>query len=188
MLGHYQVLLRSKFDERERGRSASKQHETTTKNVSEELDGQPWNSGTSKLLQVGETAHFGFTLITSKEISTIEESLLSNNFPVAVGIPSFILHIGMQGARLTLKWRTSAELKMLMPIEIYPADSLQLIELQTSRGMALTQRAFALRPSTYIGRVRLTIGFTSKASSVRRNLTLHYFITEAIDDVVTHEI
>src|SRR6185295_2843550 len=65
-------------------------------------DAQQWNQPTSETIAPGATKVYGVKFIPSDEIRNIEKTLLDNNRPVAVGIPGYVLPMGLD-AQLFVK-------------------------------------------------------------------------------------
>ena len=63
----------------------------------------PWNPPTSAMLAPGETRTYGVKFLVSDEIRNIEKTLAANSRPVAVGIPGYVLPMGLDG-KLFLKY------------------------------------------------------------------------------------
>ena len=64
---------------------------------------QEWNPATSETLAPGETRTIGLKFLVSPEIRDIEKTLAANRRPVAVGIPGYIVPMGMD-AKLFLNY------------------------------------------------------------------------------------
>ncbi|MGA2542693.1 MAG: DUF5695 domain-containing protein [Verrucomicrobiota bacterium] len=64
---------------------------------------KPWNTPTSETLAPGATRTFGLGFLVAPEIRDITKTLIANNRPAALGIPGYILPMGMDG-RLFLKY------------------------------------------------------------------------------------
>lgn len=56
-----------------------------------------WNPAATILLQPGEERTFGLRFLLSKSIRSIEQTLISNERPVAVGIPGYVLPMDQEG-------------------------------------------------------------------------------------------
>jgi len=70
-------------------------------------DVQPWNVPTSLTLAPGESRTYGLRFLLSDSIRHIEQTLVSNQRPVAVGIPGYVLPQDIE-ARLFLKYGSPA--------------------------------------------------------------------------------
>jgi hypothetical protein len=64
---------------------------------------QPWNPATTFTLQPGQSRVYAFRFLVSDSIRDIEKTLTDNDRPVAVGVPGYILPIGLDG-HLFLKY------------------------------------------------------------------------------------
>ena len=60
-------------------------------------DASPWNTPTSTTLQPGSSKTYGLKFLVSDEIRNIESTLANNKRPVAVGIPGYVLPMGLAG-------------------------------------------------------------------------------------------
>ena len=58
---------------------------------------KPWNTPTSETLAPGASRTFGLKFLVSPEIRDITKTLAANGRPVALGIPGYILPMGMEG-------------------------------------------------------------------------------------------
>jgi Family of unknown function (DUF5695) len=65
--------------------------------------GEPWNIPTSETLAPGASRAFGLKFLLAPEIRDINKTLAANDRPVAIGIPGYILPMGME-AQLFLKY------------------------------------------------------------------------------------
>jgi hypothetical protein len=65
--------------------------------------GEPWNIPTSETLAPGSSRVFGLKFLLSPEIRDIDKTLAANDRPVAIGIPGYIVPMGME-AQLFLKY------------------------------------------------------------------------------------
>src|SRR5262249_33095675 len=64
---------------------------------------QQWNPPTLATLSPGETRSYGVKFLVAKEIRDIEQTLIANERPVAVGIPGYIVPMDLE-ARLFLNY------------------------------------------------------------------------------------
>jgi hypothetical protein len=60
-------------------------------------DAKQWNQPTSVTIAPGATKTYGVKFLASDEIRNIEKTLAENKRPVAVGIPGYVLPIGLDG-------------------------------------------------------------------------------------------
>ncbi|KAE8328079.1 hypothetical protein BDV39DRAFT_204480 [Aspergillus sergii] len=128
-------------------------------------DAQPWNNPSSRILTPNETASYGLRFTIVPSVSEIESTVSSLGFPVAIGIPGYIIPKDTVGRLyLNLTARPSS-------ISATPIDALQFTELavppSTWIGYSVTASDFAF------GRVRVSITYSDG-----RTQTLHYWVTE----------
>jgi hypothetical protein len=69
---------------------------------------KPWNTPTSETLAPGASRSFGLKFLLSPEIRGITETLAANDRPVALGVPGYILPMGMDG-KLFLKYSSKVK-------------------------------------------------------------------------------
>ncbi|HKI68313.1 MAG TPA: DUF5695 domain-containing protein, partial [Verrucomicrobiae bacterium] len=110
---------------------------------------QPWNPPTSVTLAPGATRTFGLKFLVAPQIQDIEKTLAENDRPVAVGIPGYILPMGIN-ARLFLKYSTG-----IKSVEVEPADAISFTRNAPTKDGWL---AYTLRGEKW-GRARLTITY-----------------------------
>lgn len=60
-------------------------------------DAQQWNTPTGAVLQPGASKSYGLRFLLSDQIRNIESTLAKNRRPVAVGIPGYVLPVGVDG-------------------------------------------------------------------------------------------
>ena len=60
-------------------------------------DAQQWNTPTTTVLQPGSSRTYGLKFLLADQIRNIESTLAKHNRPVAVGIPGYVLPIGLDG-------------------------------------------------------------------------------------------
>ena len=82
---------------------------------------EEWNPGTSRVLAGGESATYGFVLTLSPTIKGIENTLLANSRPVAIGVPGYVITQD-QPARLFIK-HTQA----IQSISVDPVSAITVI-------------------------------------------------------------
>src|SRR6266566_7517490 len=110
---------------------------------------QQWNPPTSFTLAPGESKMYGLKFVVADSIRSIEQTLVENHRPVAVGVPGYVLPMDID-ARLFLKY---AEGIKSMAVE--PPGAITIVE-----GKAPTTgwKAYELKGETW-GRARLTIRY-----------------------------
>jgi hypothetical protein len=85
-------------------------------------DAQQWNQPTSETIAPGASKTFGVKFIPSDEIRNIEKTLADNKRPVAVGIPGYVLPIGLD-AQLFVKSE-----RKVSDVSVDPAGSISFKE------------------------------------------------------------
>jgi len=130
---------------------------------------QPWNPPTSVTLAPGETKSYGVKFLVSPEIRDIEKTLAANARPVAVGIPGYILPMGID-ARLFLKYSQG-----IKSIEVEPKDAITITKNKpTAGGWA----AYTLQGNKW-GRARMVVSYADGLAQA-----IHYFVTKPEADAV----
>lgn len=130
--------------------------------------GQQWNEPTSFTLAPGARRTFGLRFVTAPEIRAIEDTLVANGRPVAVGIPGYVVPTD-QTASLFLK---SPE--KVVAIESFPAGALTATSQHAGKGWS----RYRIRANGW-GRARLTIAYADGQKQ-----TVSYFITKPLDQVM----
>lgn len=124
---------------------------------------QPWNPPTSATLAPGAAKTYGVRFLLSKEIREIENTLVANGRPVAVGIPGYVLPTDMEG-KLFLKYA-----KGVKSIEVEPKGALAVT---SSKAVSGSWKAYAIQAKAW-GRARLSVTYTDGQVQ-----TIHYFLTK----------
>ncbi|MBN2638268.1 MAG: hypothetical protein JXR65_04165, partial [Bacteroidales bacterium] len=128
-----------------------------------------WNKPSSVVLKPGEQKSVGVKFLLADSIRDIENTLISNNRPVAVGIPGYVLPMNVK-ANLFLKYP-----KNIKEIEVEPAGSLGLKPLEiTKHGWAKYQ----VNGKKW-GRARLTLVYEDGTRQ-----TINYKVIKAESEVV----
>ncbi len=131
---------------------------------------QPWNTPSSVTLAPGESRTYGLRFVLSDEIRDIEDVLVQNQRPVAVGIPGTILPTDLQG-KLYLNYGASVS-----SLIVEPAGALTLTpENATPSGW----QAYTVQGSGW-GRVRLTVTYADGMQQ-----TIHYYLTKPAAQAVS---
>jgi len=112
-------------------------------------EAEPWNPPTSHTLEPGESRSYGVVFLVAPSVREIEETLLANRRPVAVGVPGYVVPTDLE-AKLFLKHSHGVE-----AIEVEPAGALTL-EAAGPRGDGW--RAYEVRGQTW-GRARVTVTY-----------------------------
>lgn len=130
---------------------------------------RPWNPPTSATLAPGESRTYGLKFILSPESREIEETLVENDRPVAVGVPGYILPMDLDG-RLFLK--SPQEIK---DISVDPADA---ITVRKDEPTADGWQAFTVHGKQW-GRSRLTLTYADGSTQA-----IHYKVIKPAAEVV----
>jgi hypothetical protein len=130
---------------------------------------QPWNSPTTLTLAPGESKTYGLKFLLSDSIHDIENTLVKNGRPVAIGVPGYIVPTDID-ARLFLK-----SPKTVKSTKVEPEGALTI-----SSGGAISSgwNSYTIHGKTW-GRSRLTL--TYEDGSVQ---TIQYFVTKPEAQVV----
>ena len=132
-------------------------------------EADPWNPPTMVELAPGETRSCGVRFLLAPEIRDIEKILMSNDRPVAVGIPGYILPTDLD-ARLFLNYGSP-----VASIEIEPEGAIAVSGLPPAKN---GWKTYALRGRTW-GRARLTVCYED---GLRQSI--HYYVTKPAAQVV----
>jgi len=109
----------------------------------------PWNTPTSIFLKPGETDEYGVEFLLADSIKGIENKLLENNRPVAVGVPGYVLPEDVDG-KLFLSYG-----KKVKTMQVEPADALTISETSPANEHWKTYKVKGKK----WGRARLTITY-----------------------------
>lgn len=115
---------------------------------------EPWNKPTSVIVKPGQTVEYGVQFVLSPTIKGIEQTLIAQHRPVAVGIPGYVLP---QGTDATLFLNYGKKVKALT---VEPAGVLSITPT-TAENKAL--QAYNVKGLQW-GRARLTITYTDGLS------------------------
>ncbi len=130
--------------------------------------GEQWNTPTSFILAPGKSRTIGVRFVTSPSIAAIEDTLVANRRPVAVGIPGYVVPTD-QDASLFLKTP-----QPIVAVESLPAGALVATPAASAKGWA----RYTVRSKGF-GRASLAITYAD--GSVQ---TVSYFITKPLDQTV----
>jgi len=134
------------------------------------MNAEPWNEPSEATLAPGDRRAYGVRFLLAPEIRNIEETLMSNQRPVAVGIPGYILPMDQKG-RLFLKYGSP-----VMSIEVDPEEAIEIAESAPTIG---GWQAFGIAGKMW-GRARLSVSYENGLLQ-----TIHYFVTKPAQDVVS---
>ncbi len=130
--------------------------------------GPQWNDATSITLAPGQSRTIGLRFVTAPSIRAIEDTLLANKRPVAVGIPGYVVPTD-QSASLYLKSASP-----VAKIESFPAGALTATPVDSSAGSA----RYDVKASGW-GQARLTITYADGQAQ-----TVSYYITKPLQQVM----
>jgi len=112
---------------------------------------EPWNTPTSYVLKPGETCEYGLRFILADSIKGIENTLLPNHRPVAIGIPGYVLPQDVK-AKLFLNYNSPVQ-----SMQVEPEGALAVTKTDSAKnGWAAWQVQGKLW-----GRARLTITYSN---------------------------
>ncbi|MGA7885995.1 MAG: DUF5695 domain-containing protein, partial [Acidobacteriaceae bacterium] len=124
---------------------------------------QPWNPATTLTLQPDESRDFGLVFVLADSIQHIQQTLIAQSRPVAVGIPGYVLPQDMD-AQLFLRYREPVQ-----SITVEPAGA---IDITAEPSTATHWMRYALHGKTW-GRSRISIVYRD---GTRQNIS--YFVTK----------
>ena len=130
--------------------------------------GPQWNDATSIILAPGQSRTIGLRFVTAPSIRAIEDTLVANKRPVAVGIPGYVVPTD-QSASLYLKSASP-----VAKIESFPVGALTATPVESSAGSA----RYALKASGW-GQARLTVTYADGQAQ-----TVSYYITKPLEQVM----
>jgi hypothetical protein len=135
--------------------------------------GEQWNAPTSFTLAPGESRSIGLRFVTAPSVRAIEDTLVANKRPVAIGIPGYVLPTD-QTARLFLKSPAK-----VTNIESYPAGALSATPDKSGKGKGgETWARYNVKASGW-GQARLTLTYADGQKQ-----TISYYITKPLDTVM----
>ena len=112
-------------------------------------EAEPWNPPTSATLAPGESRTYGVEFLVADSIRGIEETLVENDHPVAVGIPGYVIPKNQRG-QLFVKHHEDVQ-----SMTVEPAGALELQEGEpTEKGW----QRYSVRGQTW-GRARVTLAY-----------------------------
>jgi hypothetical protein len=130
---------------------------------------EQWNTPTSTILKPGQSKSFAVRFVLAPSIKQIENELIRQQRPVAVGVSGYVLPIN-NTAKLFVK-----STKAIKKIQSYPADAL---ELRKEQNTANKWANYTVKGKKW-GRARVDI--TYEDGSLQ---TVHYKVIKAEKDVV----
>jgi hypothetical protein len=129
--------------------------------------GEPWNPPTSLLLAPGERREVGLRFVLAPSIRSIENTLLAERRPVAIGIPGYVVPTDLNSALFL------AHPQPIARIEVTPAGALTV----TPAGVVKGWTRFEVRGVKW-GRARLAITYADASTQ-----TISYFVTRPATQV-----
>lgn len=130
--------------------------------------GQQWNAPTSFTLAPGESRTIGLRFVTSPSVRAIEDTLVAQKRPVAVGIPGYVVPTD-QTASLFLKSPSK-----VASIESWPTGALTATADKAGKRWA----RYRIKASGW-GQARLTVTYADGQKQ-----TVSYYITKPLDTVM----
>ncbi|MDF0717107.1 DUF5695 domain-containing protein [Muricauda sp. 334s03] len=132
---------------------------------------EQWNEPTSLVLQPNETKNFALKFVLTEGIKNIQETLVKEEHPVAVGVPGYVLPQDVEG-QLFIDYNQG-----VASITVEPIGALEIKEKGTT---PLGKKKYNVHGKKW-GRARLTITYTDDTEQ-----TINYKIikpeTEVIED------
>ncbi len=122
---------------------------------------KPWNPPTSATIAPRSQRTYGVRFLKVPEIRAIEKTLITNNRPVAVGIPGYILPMDQNG-KLFLKHQSP-----ITSLTVEPRDAINIVKLPKTEG---GWESFNLIGQIW-GRSRLTIAYEDGLKQ-----SIHYYV------------
>ncbi len=129
----------------------------------------PWNPPTSASLAPGESRTYGVRFVLADQIRTIEDTLVENHRPVAVGLPGYILPQDITG-KLWVKAPSA-----IANLAVEPAGSLTLTPSGTAPGGFTS---YAVSGSGW-GRSQVTLTYEDGQTQ-----SIQYYLTKPASEVV----
>jgi len=130
---------------------------------------QQWNEPSSEFIPPGVTKRFGLKFLVADEIRNIEKTLIENKRPVAVGIPGYVLPMG-----LNVQLFVKSEQKV-KDIAVEPAGA---ISFKEGRPTVHGWKSFKLNGFKW-GRARLLITYADGAKQ-----SINYYVTKPSSEAV----
>jgi hypothetical protein len=132
-------------------------------------EAEQWNTPTSEVLQPGQTKIYGLKFLFSPSLREIENTLVANKRPVAVGVPGYIVPMDVE-AKLFIKHASK--------IEKWTVEPVGALELKAGKSTKNGWETYQVTPKKW-GRARLTIDYADGLSQ-----TINYKIIHSEEQVV----
>jgi hypothetical protein len=130
--------------------------------------GEQWNVPTGRTLRPGETMEIGVRMTTAPSIRAIEQTLIANRRPVAIGVPGYVVPTDQQA------WLFVKAPAAIKAIETSPAGAIDVARSGSVSGWArLSVRGRGWGPT------RLTLTYADGEKQ-----TVSYFVTKPLDQVM----
>lgn len=129
---------------------------------------EQWNEPTSGILKAGEKKSFALKFVFAPSIREIENQLVKEKRPVAVGLPGYVLPLNEKGA-LHLNYT-----KKVSRIEVYPSNALSI----TANGKKGKWQSYSVQAKTW-GRARVSVTYQDGTEQ-----TIQYKVIKSQEDVV----
>lgn len=129
----------------------------------------PWNTPSSLILKPGKSKNYGVKLVLTDSIRNIENTLIENKQPVAVGVPGYVVPQDVN-AELFLKYDQKVK-----SLKVEPEGALTLTQKETTKNGWLKYDVKA----TQWGRALLTITYKNGLQQ-----TINYKIIKPEEEVV----
>tara|TARA_E500000318_G_scaffold111471_2_gene130193 strand:- start:13039 stop:15717 length:2679 start_codon:yes stop_codon:yes gene_type:complete len=130
---------------------------------------EQWNKPTSLVLEPGEAKSFSLKFVLSEGITNIQETLVKEERPVAVGVPGYVLPQDVEG-QLFVDYKND-----IASINIEPKGALKVEE---ERATASGKKKYLVQGEKW-GRARLTITYNDGVEQ-----TINYKIIKPEADVI----
>lgn len=128
-----------------------------------------WNKPTSTVLKPQESKSFALRLVLAPSIKQIEEELIRQDKPVAIGAPGYVLPLNNKG-KLFLKSN-----RPIQQIKAYPADILEIVQEQNTPNQWFS---YTIKGKKW-GKARIEIIYEDGSLQ-----TVHYKVIKAEKEVV----
>lgn len=132
-------------------------------------EAEQWNTPTSEILKPGKTRTVGLKFVLSDSIHDIENTLIKNSRPVAVGVPGYVLPQDVN-AELFLKYN-----QKIKKIEVEPEGALELTKQNVTEN---NWQKYSVQAKLW-GRARLNITYKNGLQQ-----TINYKIIKPEEQVV----
>lgn len=132
---------------------------------------EQWNTPTSTTLKPGETKTYALRFVLAPSIKEIEQTLLAQNRPVAIGAPGYLVPLDAP-AKLFLK-----HTQKITKISVYPDGALTINKGKSTKNK---WSAFEVTGNKW-GRARLTLTYKDGSEQ-----TIHYKVIQPEKDVVNN--